>query len=216
MDVREIHNHVHAEGDSSKSRIQKESDLDEYYEQIQRKLEALHNAVKQGDVEQTINASSTMAKIVVKAEEVQCDLLHSPQVEDKRSPRKTIFSKMRKIMPKDSEPSDSAPFSPNSDPLREGLLKKKSRLVALWKTRYCAVYRDEFVYWKDKEHRTIMPKRFALNGCEVIKDKNSCSFLVKDGKSTWYFDAKDDQERSEWIKSLNTTNNARVRTETLS
>jgi len=159
----------------------KEKELEDYYAQIQMKLNDLHVAVQEGNVGRMKDSSSSMAKIVVRAEKTKCDLLHSP----------TELMKEKEAPPR-------------------GVLKKKAGRKNKWKSRYFVLDFDEgiLLYYKNEELSTTEPKgRISLrkSEAELIESNESLErnqFMIKIRKKSLSLEAQNEEEKKLWFSSL--------------
>ena len=87
-------------------------------------------------------------------------------------------------------------------------LQKRSKLLKIWRNRYCVLTENFLLTYKSAEKNSQSSNSIKLSGCISVKDadkildKKYC-FELTTKKRIFYFQAKNQENKEEWIDTVN-------------
>lgn len=93
--------------------------------------------------------------------------------------------------------------------IKSGFLKKRSKFLHLWKTRFCVLTNKYLFAFTGIEKDADCTMTLELKDCKDVSQADDIgkdfAFKLTEKSLVYYFQAENEQERNQWIKMI--TNN---------
>ena len=97
--------------------------------------------------------------------------------------------------------------TPSSKVLKTGFLKKRSKYLHLWKTRFCVLTDKPLFAFTGIEKDADCTMTLLLDNCKDVNNTDQDlgkenTFSINATNLTYYFQAENEKERNEWKSTL--------------